>query len=85
MQVFILPSVVVLGGFFLQLQNEINENNMIIESNNYSLIIEDAINEGIVEIGIVHNTFLNGETYYLDEDELIKLRDHLNKLIEQIK
>ena len=51
-----------------------------------TLTICDKINKyGNMHISINNLVTLNSEDYYLDEDELIKLRDHLNKLIEQIK
>jgi len=58
---------------------------MKLSSNTTELNIEDEINEGLVEVEIFNDDWDNTTRYYLDEDEIIKLRDHLNKLIEQIK
>ena len=58
---------------------------MTLEDTGTKLIVDEGIQaDGKVGLEIYSGDWW-GNIYYLDQNELIQLRDHLNKLIEQIK
>ena len=59
---------------------------MTIESGHLELIMDNGIQfDGCVGIEIINNDVNESVTYYLDVNEMVIIRDHLNKLIKQIK